>query len=236
MKSKKCTKCKELLLETNEYFAKTNKTKSGLRSICKQCEKLYREKTKEQRSEYDKYYYKRNKERIQEQVKKYSKENEEEIKRRRKLYREINKELIMKSNRKYYEANKDKIMEYHRRYGRENKDIINAQGQRRKSREKGVLSTLTVEQWKQIKKDFDYRCCYCGKETKLEQEHFIPLIKGGEYTHNNILPSCKRCNCSKQDKDFFDWYQTQEFYSPLRKKKILSFLNYKDNEQQLTLL
>lgn len=55
----------------------------------------------------------------------------------------------------------------------------------------------------------------------LTQDHFLPLSKGGEYTVNNIIPACKNCNCSKQDKDFSEWYSKQEFYRKERELKIL---------------
>ena len=73
-------------------------------------------------------------------------------------------------------------------------------------------ATLTLKQWEQIKKDFDYKCAYCGiTETehynqfneRLHQEHFYAMSKGGGLTHNNIIPACKSCNSSKGTKDFF---------------------------------
>ena len=69
----------------------------------------------------------------------------------------------------------------------------------------------------------------------LHQEHFIPLSKGGEYTHNNIIPACKSCNSSKQDTDFFEWYPTYEEYNEEREQFILEYLGYIEDTQQLTL-
>lgn len=103
--------------------------------------------------------------------------------------------------------------------------------QKRKALKKSLPHNLTAEQWKAIKKEFNNQCCYCGKkDKKLTQEHFIPLTKGGEYTINNIIPACKSCNSSKNNKDFFDWYPKQPFYSKEREQKILDYLGY--NEQQ----
>jgi 5-methylcytosine-specific restriction endonuclease McrA len=85
---------------------------------------------------------------------------------------------------------------------------------------------------------FDNKCAYCGKEKPLAQDHFVPLSKGGEYTNNNIICSCKSCNSSKSDKDFFEWYPEQLFYSKEREAKILKYLNYdkKTQTQQLALI
>jgi len=127
----------------------------------------------------------------------------------------------------------DRIKGYIRRYDEHVKSLCNIRGARRRSLKKNVISTLTKEQWEGIKKDFNNTCCYCGKEIQLAQEHFIPLSKGGEYTSNNILPSCKHCNSSKRDKDFKTWYPKYNFYSKKREVKILKYLNYKNNNQQL---
>ena len=108
--------------------------------------------------------------------------------------------------------------------------------QRRRALKNKLPATLTFEQWEQIKKDFDYKCAYCGEELPLSQDHFIALSKGGEYTHNNIIPACRRCNSSKGNKDFFEWFIEQESYSEKREKFILKYLHYTNNrEQQLSL-
>lgn len=96
---------------------------------------------------------------------------------------------------------------------------------------------LTIKQWEECEKAFVYKCAYCGKKRKLTQDHFIPLSKGGEYSLNNIVPVCLSCNSSKLDNDFFEWYPKQPFYSELRERRILKYLNYnKKLYQQLSIL
>jgi 5-methylcytosine-specific restriction endonuclease McrA len=97
-------------------------------------------------------------------------------------------------------------------------------------------SNYTKEQWEECKNTFDNKCAYCGKNDKLSQEHFVPVSKGGEYTENNIIPSCKSCNSSKNNSNFFDWYPKQEFYSKIREQNILKHLRYDNNTQQLALI
>lgn len=110
--------------------------------------------------------------------------------------------------------------------------------QRRKSLKRKLPSTFTDKQWEKCKKYFDGKCAYCGNGTdKLEQDHFIALSNNGEYTKNNIVPACRFCNTSKKNKDFFEWYSQQEFYSKEREKKILKYLHYdKNGIQQLSLI
>ena len=131
-------------------------------------------------------------------------------------------------------------------YLKENPHIAKRHKHRRKARKLNLPHSLSVEQWNDIKSHFDNSCSYCGlaevehvKEFNqtLHQEHFIPLSKGGEYTHNNIIPACARCNSSKRDRDFFEWYPSYEYYSRTREKKILEFLNYtNEGIQQLSIL
>jgi 5-methylcytosine-specific restriction endonuclease McrA len=71
---------------------------------------------------------------------------------------------------------------------------------------------------------FNYECCYCGSTINLEQEHFIPLSLNGGYTKDNIMVACRSCNSSKNNHNFFDWYQRQSYYSKQREIKIIEYL------------
>lgn len=99
------------------------------------------------------------------------------------------------------------------------KAIVNAQ--KRRARKRKTISNLTIDQWKEIKSRFDDSCAYCGENKELSQDHFIPLIDGGDYTYKNIVPACRRCNSSKRDRKFEEWYHTKPFYDEIREKKIL---------------
>jgi len=116
-----------------------------------------------------------------------------------------------------------------------NKDKCNIICQRRRSRKEQLLNTFTIQQWEATKLYFNNSCAYCGKDLPLEQEHFIALTKGGEYTTNNIIACCRSCNSSKSNKDFFSWYPKYKYYNKKRETKILKYLSYKDNVQQLAL-
>lgn len=237
-KTKICSKCGREMPATNEYFSKDKKGKYGLRADCKKCYSIYRKKhydknkkqIREKQNEYLKIYHLKNKEKISEYKKGYYKEN---------------KERILDYNKQYREENKEHIKKYKRKYKTNNREMFNKYKQKRRAIKKGLLSTLTTEQWEEIKKDFNNQCAYCGmteeehiKEWKeqLHQEHFIPLTSGGEYTHNNIIPACKSCNGSKGNKDFFDWYIEFEHYNKTREKNILEYLGYIGDTQQLSIL
>ena len=236
MMNKKCTKCKKDLPATTEYFNKDKHTKCGLSSWCRECKKQYKLDNKEKIKISKKKYREFNKEKIKEKDKKYYSDNIEKIKSRQKQYRYKNKERISKQYKVYYQTNKQHKKEYLKQYVLKNKEKFRIKNLKRYSLKKSLPSTLTIEQWKEIKSKFNNKCAYCGRELPLAQEHFIPLSKGGEYTVNNIIPACKSCNSSKNDSDFFNWYPTYRYYSEKRERNILNYLGYENNMQQLSII
>ena len=183
-------------------------------------------------------------------------DNFQKHKSRKDGLQSICKECMKKTHKAYYEQNKEERIKYATDYRIENKvdmsekekiryriknpKILSPNDGRtarqiRKARLHNLPSTLTTIEWQSIKSTFNNRCVYCGEEKPLVQEHFIPLSKGGEYTSNNIIPSCSFCNGSKFNKDFFKWYPKFKYYSIKREQIILKYLNYKNNNQQLTL-
>jgi 5-methylcytosine-specific restriction endonuclease McrA len=237
MNTKICNKCERELPATDVYFQKRKNRKFGVVSTCKECfseyQRQYRQKNKEKIAKTKKVHYQKNKEQVLEHQKEYQQRNKEKISERRKRYYQKNKCRIAE----YQKNNKEKIAEYRKDYVKENKEKFVLYRRKRDSLKKELQHTLTASQWSKIKTDFDNCCAYCGKKKKLEQEHFIPLTKGGEYTHNNIIPACKSCNSSKYNRDFFEWFKSYEYYSEEREKKILKYLDYdKTHTQQLSIL
>jgi len=228
MDRKVCSKC-GIEKEIKEYTFKKS-SKDGLNIWCKDCCKEYAKKYIKNNAlfvrEYKKRWTEKNINSITEKKKKYYKENTEV----RDRYLEINKERINEYNKQYRFKNIEKIREYDKEYKKEHRQSLVINEQRRSAKKKQLPSTLTIEQWNYAKEYFDNRCAYCGEEVKLVQEHFVALSKGGEYTINNIIPSCIRCNSSKGTKIFIEWYKKQKYYSQERELKIYEFLNNKTKE------
>ncbi len=213
--TKQCVRCKEISPRTKEFFESEKRNKDGLTGSCKKCRKvtyqIYKSENKEKVIERNAKYYEKTKEKQREKAKKY---------------RQHNKESVRISNRRYYAENIGKVREQTR-----------IRVQRRNAIKSTLQSNLTLEQWAEVKEHFHNKCAYCGKERTLEQEHFIPISKGGEYTINNIIPSCRSCNASKFNHSFFDWYPNYKYYSVQRENNILKYLEYNNNQtQQLALL
>lgn len=229
--TKVCTKCNKELPATEEFFEKVIKGKYGLRSYCKECKSKYQKKH-------------------QQAIKNGSYVRQEEILCLTKTCVICNKELpntneyFFKNNKG--ERDKDKTFKLNAKCKECSKrkfdkvkylKRMRLKYQKRQATKKGLDSSLTYDQWIQIKAAFNNKCAYCGQELPLQQEHFIAVSKNGEYTLNNIIPACQPCNGSKSNKDFFEWYPQQPFYSKKREKFILDYLNYdKENKaQQLAL-
>lgn len=69
-------------------------------------------------------------------------------------------------------------------------------------------------------------CCYCGCTEKLTLDHLIP-----RYSGDNIVYSCKSCNCSKNKNDLLVWYTNKDEFPPilvLRRYLKLAFMHFKD--------
>ena len=169
----------------------------NVRTKCKACETIKMHE-----------YYEKNKEKIQ----KYAKE-----------HRDTEKEK--ERNRKYREKNRESVRALHRAWKWKNIEHVRLKRIFDQGKKRSAFATLTVEEWFDTLDYFNHECVYCSdKEGKLQQEHFICVKNGGGYEKKNILPSCKKCNQSKGNKDFYDWYDHQPFFSMKRAMKIEIFI------------
>jgi len=235
MNTKICVVCKVEKEASFEYWHAQKNGKYGIRSKCKECMKEYSKATKEWRAEWSKKHRAENRDKILEEGKRYYQENKKEVQARHAEWRSKNKEEIRVWHRNNYLRNKDKIKEQHKNYYDENKHKFFNANAKRNARMKNLEHSYTEEQWLRCKDYFDNSCAYCGRKRKLELEHFIPLTKNGEFTVNNIVAACRSCNSSKSSKDFFEWYPTNENFSAKRQQKIMKYLNYKSDIQQLSI-
>lgn len=247
---KTCTKCGETKSATTEYFCFSSHNKMGLSPRCKACAKKYRDSHKDVAKAYSKEYRRKNHESLLLAKKKYYNDNKERIHLEQRAWRIAHKEKRANYDREYASTHKEKIAKYLRAYAKDNREKVrahkhkwsannpiakNVETQKRLARKRSLPATLTKDQWVAILQSFNNLCAYCGQEKPLQQDHFIALAKGGEYSHDNIVPACAECNQYKNAHDFFEWYPKQEFYSKKRERKILRFLNYKKGKQQLSI-
>ncbi len=100
---------------------------------------------------------------------------------------------------------------YKRQWRAENPDKSRGYDQRRRMRKAGLPATLTGGQWQEILEQHDHACAYCGRaDLPLEQEHMMPVSRGGGYTAANIVPACGPCNSSKGTKTYEEFLQQKK--------------------------
>jgi hypothetical protein len=110
---------------------------------------------------------------------------------------------------------------------------------------RNILSNLgtesfSEENWKETKNYFNNVCAYCGGGTEFFIEHAIPInkVKLGEHRLGNIIPSCKKCNSNKADKDYKE-FLGDNVEAIARIEKYMESRNYvplEDNEQMKKIL
>lgn len=239
---KTCNKCKIENPATPEYFNRDIKMKDGLFNTCKDCDREYREQRRA-RNEKKKFIYD---DKIMKTCIKCKMEEPatleyfhkdirsedglvNECKECRKEYSEKhyqkNREEILEYSRKYYKENREYHLEFMKKYSLENPEVDRLKVQRRRARIAQLPYTLTVREWEEALEYFNNECAYCGvQENNLQQEHVIPVIKGGGYTQDNIIPACGTCNASKNARDLEEWYVSYEHYDEDRLNKVLDYV------------
>mgnify|MGYP000903203887 CR=1 FL=1 len=151
-----------------------------------------------------------------------------------------NREKVLANEREYFYKNKEgfkqyrrenaeRINEYSKMWRKNNIKKTRMYSRQRNLKMKNLPNTLTEEEWGNTLREFEYSCVYCGEQSELEKDHFIPVSKDGGNTVDNILPACKKCNQSKWNYDFFEWYPTYKFYDKDREIHILNYLGYELN-------
>ena len=130
-------------------------------------------------------------------------------------------EFKKRMNKDYRDGVRDVV-----KRGEKAKESARNNAQKRLARKKDLKRDFTLLEWYEVLKVFQKKCAYCGiEESRLDQEHFIPLTKQGKYTKSNIIPSCRKCNSSKNNNYFNQWYPTYKFYDKEREIKILNYIN-----------
>lgn len=234
-----CKECEKVRMkkwneENKEHIAKYNEeNKEKIREYQREYDKKYYKKHREFKLQYKKEHYKNNKDKYYQWNKQWRERNSNYYSIRQKEHRERNKDSLKEYGKQYRKENKEYLNEMTRTWRQKNRHI-DAMYSRNRQRDINSLEvTLTQEEWNDTLRYFDYKCAYCGisqsehrKETgqRLHQDHLIPLTREGGFTHDNIIPSCRRCNSCKNNSEFLTWYRGFEDYSVDRENKIFKFI------------
>src|SRR5258708_17740106 len=109
----------------------------------------------------------------------------------------------------YRAKHPDKIKESFREWTKANRDVLYACIARRDARKQNLPNRFKASDWRGAVEYFRERCAYCGSNSKLTIEHWIPLSDprpdNPGTVPENILPACARCNNSKYCIQPFEW-------------------------------
>ncbi|MGG0308375.1 HNH endonuclease [Priestia megaterium] len=194
---KKCSICEEFkIMEDNFYKSNTNSV--DLHSPwCKECAKKKAYKwTKDNPEKYKVFYTARNQ-------KPYFK---------KKMIEAANKQRREGKQKEWVRNNPEKIKQY----------VL---------RREGMKHVFSEEEWVECKFYFNWSCAYCGMHEadnmikythRLHRDH---VIHTGSNDLENCVPACVKCNVSKSDNDFNDWYNEHNVdFTKRRLNKIINWM------------
>lgn len=120
-----------------------------------------------------------------------------------KSYETANREKQLERTNKYKKANPEKIAAYQKKWNLDNKKYKTTAENKRKAKKRnnGVFEIRP----KFIKKLYNSPCFYCGSKKNIQQDHVLPINKGGPHKEGNLVPACRTCNISKHDKLLIVW-------------------------------
>lgn len=241
-KDRLTSKCRDCVNKHAREWNKRNRDK------CNMAAKKWRDKNPHKTKEYSQRYYENNIEKIKIKDREYRENNKEKIIKRRKEYASNNREKIMESAKRWHEENREyahqrakewRKSNYQRyrenidRWRSENRDKVRSYYHKRRNVELSLPHTLTPEEWTLAKWYFESKCAYCGKSHDiLCQDHFVPVSNGGGYVQGNIVPACRKCNSSKNDSNFYDWYLSLDTFNLERFLDIEAFMEYHEKQKE----
>lgn len=81
----------------------------------------------------------------------------------------------------------------------------------------GVPNCLTFDQLLALFNASLWKCVYCGRqltlirssESEATLDHIIPMARGGQNALCNVVPCCRACNNSKENREMLSWLDEQ---------------------------
>lgn len=147
---------------------------------------------------------------------KYARLDKAKAKRDAKKWRLDNPEKSRNFNHQHYIKNKQHYSDKAAQRYRENPEAFIARSAIRRARESGSEGNFTKDDIRELLKKNGRVCFYCGEALKkFHADHFIPLVKGGSNSIENIRLCCPGCNFSKHAKMPWEWkpdrFREQDF-------------------------
>ena len=121
--------------------------------------------------------------------------------------RQEHPDIVRKWARNNYQNHREKRDAGTREYARKNPWMDRYKYRRLRAIKQGAeVVRLTAHDWWECLDYFGHRCAYCNDPLpRDEQDHIIPLSKGGNHTIDNVVPACLPCNASKNNHALITW-------------------------------
>lgn len=206
---KTCTKCGETKLRSE--FRRNSASKDGLRPDCKKCSyasnKKWVEANKDKAADSKRKWAENNPEKVLASKSKYYESNKDRVRQISRDWKRANPEKVSKSSSIYFQNNKEKIYEYKKNWDKNNPEKLSQYRSNYRARkyENGVFEVTD----KFLRKLKSSPCVNCGSMDRIEEDHIIPVSRGGRHSEGNLQPMCRSCNASKQDKFMVEWRMLQ---------------------------
>lgn len=62
---------------------------------------------------------------------------------------------------------------------------------------------MDPDSWTAVIRFYGGKCAFCRERCWSQQDHCVPLSRGGEHHISNVVPSCAPCNYRKGTKAYF---------------------------------
>lgn len=229
-----CSKCK--VEKHSSDFPKAKSEKNGLKSYCKACGKIMRAdwyaRNREQEIAKTLAYQKAHPEKKKEWARNTYFGNHESRKARNRLGYHENKEDRQAGQLKYYLANRDEILircaqyrstvkaktkSYLQDYRKSNPERMSSLSNAARVRKVNAEGSHTAGEWLDLKRYYGFKCAYClaaeSDNERLARDHVVPLASGGSDYIENIAPSCKSCNSTKNARSLISFIRYKTILS-----------------------
>ena len=134
------------------------------------------------------------------------------------------------------EKRKEAVLEQQKEVSKEKRRKTVKMGQhRRNARERCLPNDLTNEQQNEIIAHFNNACALTGETTDLHLDHVIPLAAGyGGTTYGNMIPLRGDLNCSKNDSNLFEWFESNRQRFKLSQERFDALVKYLADVNEMT--
>jgi len=219
------SKCKQCISkDQKKYYAENSDyVKARVQDYVKRNPELIKQRRKAQ---YDadpevakqaaKKWREENSERKKQNDREYALKHPDKQAEAKKRYVERHPERALQSKRDWRKCNPQKMRILTTNWRRKNPYETRAIKLRRRARERSLPADFSGADWERALTYFNERCAVCGREPEgnlvLAADHWIPLMKGGGTTKDNIIPLCHSqrgneygCNNTKSHRDALEW-------------------------------